>query len=233
MGGVNTRTAKRPMASSSACAKDCIRKFLRFFPKGFQDEKYFAWERGYKERAHEQWEELLGKSRFASLLEAKKYREIADAAVRIESHTNLLFSFEKMALRDALKPPQGAKAFAIGLYALLYGAGSPMTKFESWIEVVGSLPRKQTRVLTWPVLTVFPFLAKPKEHFFLKPNVTRRAASEYGYELAYAPRPSWEIYSGLLRFAATVRKDLARLKPKDQIDIQSFLWVQGSDEYEE
>jgi len=30
-----------------------------------------------------------------------------------------------------------------------------------------------------------------------------------------------------------VRRDLSDLRPRDMIDIQSFMWVQGSDEYEE
>ncbi len=46
-------------------------------------------------------------------------------------------------------------------------------------------------------------------------------------------RPNWDTYQNLLEFAAIVRKDVADLKPRDNIDIQSFLWVQGSDEYEE
>jgi hypothetical protein len=28
-----------------------------------------------------------------------------------------------------------------------------------------------------------------------------------------------------------VRNDISDLKPRDMIDLQSFLWVQGSDEY--
>ena len=38
-------------------------------------------------------------------------------------------------------------------------------------------PRAQTRVLTWPVLTTFGFLARPRVHIILKPLVTRRAAA--------------------------------------------------------
>ena len=64
-----------------------------------------------------------------------------------------------------------------------------LTKFERWCEVVAQLRRRQTRVLTWPAVTVFVFIAVPNEHFFLR--------------------------------------------PRDMIDIQSFLWVQGSSEYEE
>jgi hypothetical protein len=35
----------------------------------------------------------------------------------------------------------------------------------------------------------------------------------------------------LLAFCELVRRDLEDLRPRDMIDIQSFLWVQGSDEY--
>jgi hypothetical protein len=45
----------------------------------------------------------------------------------------------------------------------------------------------------------------------------------------------WErdTYEGLLMFARTVRRDVSDLHPRAMIDIQSFIWVQGSDEYEE
>jgi hypothetical protein len=36
-----------------------------------------------------------------------------------------------------------------------------------------------------------------------------------------------------MEFARVVSRDLRDLRPRDMIDIQSFLWVQGSDEYEE
>jgi hypothetical protein len=86
-------------------------------------------------------------------------------------------------------------------------------------------------VLTWPLVTVFGFIAQPKVHVFLKPNTIRAAARAYGYDLPYRPRPNWDTYAALLDFAALVRRDLADLAPRDMIDIQSFLWVQGSDEY--
>ena len=33
--------------------------------------------------------------------------------------------------------------------------------------------------------------------------------------------------------ADQVRRDLRDLKPRDMIDVQSFPWIQGSEEYEE
>jgi hypothetical protein len=79
---------------------------------------------------------------------------------------------------------------------------------------------------------VFGFMARPKVHMFLKPTVTRAAAGAYGFDFRYESTPSWRTYAELLSFARTVRADLRDLKPRDMIDIQSFLWVQGSAEYD-
>jgi hypothetical protein len=224
------RAASRQPRRSSAPAR-CRRKFLRYFPGGFRDEKYVDWERGYKLHAHEQWEESLGRTQFREMITRGHFADAAARAVRIESRTNLLFSFEKMALRDAIKTPAGAKTFATGLYEFLWGPGGERQRFERWVETVGELPRRQTRVLTWPLVTVFGFLAQRDRHIFLKPNVTRRAAQAYDFDFAYQSRPSWEVYSSLLDFAATIRRDVRDLRPRDMIDVQSFIWVQGSDEY--
>jgi hypothetical protein len=57
------------------------------------------------------------------------------------------------------------------------------------------------------------------------------AAERYAFDFAYRSRPSWETYASLLAFAAQVREDVAGLGPRDMIDLQSFIWVLGSDEY--
>jgi len=214
-------------------ARRCRRKFLRFFPEGFEDETYLAWERDYKWSANREWDRMLNQAAFSALLREGDYAEVALRAVRIEARTNLIFSFEKMALRDAVKPAAGARMFATGLYGFLHGKGRMQERFERWCEVVAALPRKQTRVLTWPIVTVFGFLAQPEKHIFLKPNVTRTAAHEYGFPFHYQSRPAWKTYAGCLEFAETVRQDLDDLGPQDMIDLQSFIWVQGSSEYDE
>ena len=229
------RSAAREKPSSSSGATRCRRKFLRLFPGGFRDETYLDWERDYKWETHERWQEALGREEFQRLLKAREFAEVAARAVRVEqrSRHSMIFSFEKMALRDAVKSPEGARAFAEGLYEFLHGTGSMERRFNGWIETVAALPRKQTRVLTWPLVTVFGFIAQPDQHIFLKPNTTRAAAREYGFDFHYRSRPSWETYSSLLDFAATIRSDIRDMRPRDMIDIQSFMWVQGSDEYEE
>ncbi|HEY6231022.1 MAG TPA: hypothetical protein VIW64_07155 [Pyrinomonadaceae bacterium] len=225
------KTKPRAETLTAKGAERCRRKFLRHFPGGFYDETYLAWERDYKWNAHQQWQEALDRNAYRSLLRRGKFAEIAAHAVRIESRTNLLFSFEKMALRDAVKTEGGAQTFAEGLFDFLHGGGNLASRFDRWCETVTRLPRKQTRVLTWPIVTVFGFIAQPQTHIFLKPTVTRIAAVKYGFDFKYKSRPGWETYENLLEFAAVVERDIKDLRPRDLIDIQSFIWVQGSDEY--
>lgn len=209
----------------------CRKKFLYYFKKGYADPTYISWERQYKLDAHFQFQQMLNKREYERLLVVRKYEDIAATAVRIESRTNLLFSFEKMALRDAVKSPGGAKDFAQGLYEYIYGTASLEQRFHHFSGVIAGLPRKQTRVHTWPLQTVFGFLANPREHIFLKPRVTQVAAEKYHFNFLYHSKPNWETYKSLLDFAEQVRRDTADWKPQDHIDLQSFIWVMGSDEY--
>jgi hypothetical protein len=228
-----TRTSASSPPSGLPGALRCRRKFLRRFPGGFHDPTYLDWERDYKVETHRRWRQVLARETFRELLRDRQEAEAAARAVRVEQRArhSMLFSFEKMALRDALRSPEGVRDFAHGLFDFLHGGGSAQSRFERWVATIDGLPRKQTRVLTWPLVTVFGFIAQPARHMFMKPNTIRAAARAYGYDLPYRPRPSWETYRSLLAFAALVREDLADLHPRDMIDVQSFLWVQGSDEY--
>ena len=136
-----------------------------------------------------------------------------------------------MAFRDAIKTSAGAKSFATGLYDYLYDDSMLQERFENYAEIISTLPRKQTRVFTWPLMTVFGFIGNPKEHIFLKPRVTQKAAEKYMFDFEYSSKPNFNTYDNLLKFANQIKKDTRHLSPKDFIDLQSFIWVMGSDEY--
>jgi hypothetical protein len=221
----------RARSKAAAPFARAMRKFYRVFPSGFRDETYLAWERDYKWLAHQEWEQHLNVSALRQALDDGRYLDIAARAVRIESGRSLLFSFEKMALRDAVREEDGAKLFCEGLFAFLHGTEPMSVRFSAWCEVIESLPRRQTRVLTWPLVTVFGFIAQPKTHIFLKPNTTKKAARVLDLPFDYSSRPNWETYAGYLALAKTLRHEIRSMRPRDMIDIQSFLWVQGSDEY--
>jgi hypothetical protein len=111
--------------SPGSGARRCRRRFLRYFRRGFRDETYFDWERGYKERDHRQWQQRLDRPKFKTLLDQNAHATVGAEAVRIESRTNLLFSFEKMALRDAVKSAAGARAFTKGCTIFCTGRARP------------------------------------------------------------------------------------------------------------
>jgi hypothetical protein len=208
------------------------KRFLRFFPKGFRDERYLDWEHAYKWHAHTLFNELLDKEEFETLLRKREYLEIARRALQVESGTTFLFSFEKMALRDALRTVDGAHTFSEGLYQLLYGNGSSKTRFVEWIMAVSELPRKKSRVLSWPILTFFPYIAQPSKHMVMKPTAMMKAAAALGYDLEYSSKPSYTAYQSLLKLADLTKIGISDLKPRNYHDVQTFLWVIGSGEYE-
>lgn len=208
------------------------KRFLRFFPKAFKDQRYIEWERTYKWEAHKLFDQLLNREEFGRLLVTRQYSLIATRALQVEAKTNFLFSFEKMALRDALNMGDGAKTFAEGLHTLLYEKAPLREQFVQWIVSVSQLPRKKSRVLSWPVLTFFPFIAQPSKHIIMKPSAMKLAAEELGFDLEYSSKPSFTTYERLLRLADLTGEAIADLKPKDYHDLQTFLWVIGSAEYD-
>lgn len=231
---------KRSSKEVKELKNGCIQKFLQAFPKGFYDENYLSWERDYKWIAHQRWSEVLGLKEFKKLMTNRQYEEVAIKALGVESRTNLLLPYEKMALRDAIKNPDGAVLFAKGLYQLLYGTTTLKKRFTLWceafdelpgIKAVEAAPRNKMKVLSWPVYSVFGFLAQPAVHAFLKADEMNTAALKYGFHLNLDINLKAQSYARYLEFCEEVKTDLVKLKPRDMIDIQSFLWVVGSGEY--
>jgi hypothetical protein len=113
----NVKSLDRPSlrAPVANAAKRRRNKFLRYFPQAFTEQKYIDWDRDYQWTAHQHWQEILGQEEYRPLTRRGETMEVAAGAVRIESRTNLLFSFEKMALRDAVIPPAGSSALVLRL----------------------------------------------------------------------------------------------------------------------
>jgi hypothetical protein len=81
----------------------------------------------------------------------------------------------------------------------------------------------------WTVVTYLPFLWRPEEHMFLKPEVTKDFAARVGHRFAsdYEFRLDVGVYDSLLDLASKTAHELADLQPRDRIDVQSFIWVVG------
>jgi len=218
--------AQRP----SAGALRARRKFLSLFPGGFRDADYLALERAHKWAAHERWQAALGRERLTRLLADEAHVEIANRAMEVAASANLIFSFETVALRDGVKTAAGARLFAQGLHDLLYGSASAAARFEAWTGVLGHLPRRLTRVLTWPAASLFGFLAEPSQHLLIRPGLMRLVARRYGWDYRHSPHPNGDSYGNALALAAQVKHDLHDLNPRDMIDIQAFLGIQCAED---
>jgi hypothetical protein len=77
----------------------------------------------------------------------------------------------------------------------------------------------------------FGFIARPSDIIYVKPRITKLAAEKYNYNLFYEAKPDWETYQSILGFTKKIISDTQQLRPLDMIDVQSFIWVLGSEEY--
>lgn len=197
--------------------------FLRIFPKGFYDDKYLKQERDYKVEAHTLMLSILDKKQSTKKIDAENYDEICKDALRVVNKTNLIFPNEKMALKDGLQNSENRRQFAMSLHGLLYRNGEMAERFKEFAGCLESLNASK-----WTIQTYFPFIAFPDEHMFMKPSVTQLAADAFAFELNYKSDLNWNSYESLLKLSRYVSEELAKyedyLKPRDMIDIQSFIW---------
>lgn len=195
--------------------------FLGIFPGGFDDPEYIKEERAYKLETRMLLLELLNDREFSRLLNTRNFAEIAKRALQVVNKSNLIFPNEKMSLKDGLKAPENVQLFAERLYDLLYGAEEFRGRFEAFADCLERIEANK-----WTTMTYFLFLAFPDEQMFLKPEITKHAAELTKAELNYRSELNWLTYSCLLDFAKYLQQELTKMnmKPRDMIDVQSFMW---------
>jgi hypothetical protein len=200
-------------------------RFQTDYPGLFLDPKLVGEELDYKRKAHARFVELLGDGRGRELLGSGASPGITASLVELYRATNIPSAFEKMAACDGLK--DGAAAARV-LEAALDLLDSPASNtFERLTEAVGRLPApaKGSRVLTWPNVTILPFLADPSRFMVLKPGVAQQMAARMGFDLRYSASPKWHCYEALQRMGARLRGELSGLGATDYVDVQAFMWV--------
>jgi hypothetical protein len=198
---------------------ESIERFLERFPHGFYGDRFAAEEREYKVRAHQLAQDLLSQGALARLLSVNDDGEVCRRALRVANATNLIFPYEKMALKDGLASPAHQHAFATALFHLLYGHGDLQPRFERYADILAGIGAAK-----WTIATYFQFIVYPDEYVFLKPTVTQNAAEISGFAINYRSDLNWLTYASVLTFAQYLKKELAGLKPRDMIDVQSFMW---------
>lgn len=207
-------------------------QFLSQFPQGFDDPSFLGTptegERTYKWSAHERYEEQLGAGQGRALLAAGRIDELRDRLWKaLGPASNLLAVTEQIAFRQGLADPDAATAYFQTLFDLIE-SGPEESPFAAHAQAVASLPSSgATNTDKWTIVTLVPYLARPDTFMFLKPSITKKAASALGFEIGYDPSPNWVTYRLVLRMSQAYQEQLADLDPRDYIDLQSFFWVTG------
>lgn len=201
-----------------------INLFRRAFPGGFESKYYVFRERAYKDTRSRFMVENLREDQIDELLARGDFDTIGSLAKRAFSTSNLYSQYELIKFGDALKVKGLAKPFAELLRELLYG------DFDQSLEDLAHLLRPHDAA-KWPILSFWPFFRFPDLHMFLKPMMVQRCAERMGYDLHYESLPNRDTYHSLLGFAEFVREGIADLEPKDNIDIQSFIYAIDKEGY--
>lgn len=200
--------------------------FLRVFPLGFSDPKYLAHERDYKWAAHTLWQETLAQPKYQALLASGDYADVCHRlrVVVTRNKLNLPSTFELMALNNLLTNAETQQLVAEGVHALVYGADFGAA-LDAFVAALQRLTVKGSRPFAWPIVTLFPFLADPVRHMFVKPSALKDAAARLGFELDYQTLPNALTYARALELARRLMDDLKDLEPRDLIDVQGFVFV--------
>ena len=194
--------------------------FLDKYPGGFHGDLYRHEERRHKVEAHQLAETNLSQAKLERLLATGAFEDLCQRAMQVVNKTNLIFPNEKMALRDGLIPAARKEQFAVALHALLHGKDKFELRFRRFAFVL-----REIGAAKWTVATYFPYLMYPDRYQFIKPTYTKNAARICGFDIKYTPKPSWQTYERMLAFSNYLRSELAVLKPRDNIDVQSFMWA--------
>jgi len=196
--------------------------FLKDYPGGFYDQAYLKGERNYKVAAHELALSLIGPEQLEALIGQKDYEEICKRALKVVNATNLIVPTEKLALKNGLKDSENMELFSENLYQLLYGKEDVEKRFVSFARTLEAI-----KAAKWSTLSYFLFIVNPDKYIFIKPIVTQLAAEISAFEINFRPDLNWRTYQSVLDFSEYFQSELKDLKPRDMIDIQSFMWCIG------
>jgi hypothetical protein len=144
-------------------------RFLHWFKGGFHSQRYLHLERNYKVAAKAK---LDATAPFDKALDGSGYGE---PVLNVFRATNLLSPFEKTRLQDVLRGPT-ADDFIRAAARFTTGERKPaLFQMERALK-----PQDSAK---WTVVTYLPFLWRPEEHMFLKPEATKDFAARGGPSL--------------------------------------------------
>jgi hypothetical protein len=209
--------------------EQAVGKFLTMFPGGFDDVNYLGdrdeGERVYKDYYAGEFRRLLMGGEGARLLSVGDLAEFRKRLLHVAKINLLHFNWDQAPLKDALAADdaQVKNFFAALLDAC--GEGPSEKRFTALAGAFEKLPAPGSDVASWPVATLFPYLARPDDHMFFRPKPTQEAAKRLAFDLNYKSNLNWITYNSVLAFSKWLLGQLKQYGAKDLIDVQSFIFV--------
>jgi len=202
--------------------------------QSFADVRTFEEERGYKLEAVQKAigpDGLLLESALREDLEGRAFTSFYERFKKIAQATNMLYlstpsTGDLNALRLAHDAdPEVFERFCWALLDLLWGDGSSPERLGRYLSVLAAedLPSK------WTFPTYFLFLTHPDEDLFVKTDTMRRLAKELKTPWTAKGSPTAEEYAAILTWAHDLQDALQPFGVQDMIDVQSLLWIAGSE----
>jgi hypothetical protein len=190
-------------------------RFLKFFPNGFHSDGYANQERNYK---------LAAKNKLDAAVPLEKALTgsgFGEAVLSVFRATNMLSPFEKTRLQNVFRGPSADAVIQAAANFADSCDRKSLARLESILKPLDSAK--------WTVATYLPYLWRPEQHMFLKPEVTKDYAARVGHPFTsiYEARLNFDVYASLLDLVDRTSSELSDLEPRDRIDIQSFIWVVG------
>ena len=135
--------------------------------------------------------------------------------------------YESSAFREGIRADEKAATRYLTALIEFIRSGPKRPTFEVMVEALHGLPIEEgrARAATWPVLTLFPYMADPTRFMFLKPGATKECAERLRFDLKYESTLNWETYERLMVMSQGLLERLRPLGARDFIDVQSFVWV--------
>ena len=200
--------------------EEAMKRYLRFKPGGFAGDSGSKGERSYKEAAAASLNAALSPQDAINANDDDAKR-VARSAIWI----NMLSSFETARLRETLLSADGPEFVKS---AARFLQGDRQLGIDGMIRALSPHGR-----ISWPLITYLPFLWNFRAEMYLKPTVTLDFSQRTGlsFHHDYDATPSAAGYADLLTLVDQTRSAISDLHPRDNLDIQSFIWVVG--EYRE
>lgn len=191
----------------------------------------YHYKKALSEMAHEMFDDWVGQSAdslapqdFVALLERLLRGQIPGAGIV----QNLAGWRDNSIFFEEILGDEGqVRQFMVLLHALLRAAQGEGDLDQSLGQLIDWLnardcPPNLTKVFP----TFFLFVWNPQEHFFIKPRVFDRFLRNIGERpLGTGYRLTVAEYRRILGVLQTLREELADWRPRDMIDIHSFVWI--------